>query len=259
MSKSLYSFNIYKTAEVEEDKTETVTNEQGEQVTRTYKEKVKKQIPVEININIPNRKQMQEADMEFSIEMSRCIRNGILTKAMLLNKYSDTGGLISEADAKVMVSAANEIGELQSRLTILNLKPESERDEDYKQKIENVTAEILKKRKTLIEKETSYMTLFNHTADIKAQNRTILWYILNLTQFKDNSKKNAEFEWMFPGKTFEQKEMAMFEHEEKRDEIYEKSYSKLASLISYWFFTSNTEKEEFDRIIGEIDGTIPTE
>ena len=202
---------------------------------------------------------MQEADMEFSIEMSRCIRNGILTKAMLLNKYSDTGGLISEADAKIMVSAANEIGELQSRLTILNLKPESERDEDYKQKIENVTAEILKKRKTLIEKETSYMTLFNHTADIKAQNRTILWYILNLTQFKDNSKKNAESEWMFPGKTFEQKEAAMFEHEEQKDEIYEKSYSKLASLISYWFFTSNTEKEEFDRIIGEIDGTIPTE
>jgi hypothetical protein len=259
MSKSLYSFNIYKNAEVEEDKTETVTNEQGEQVTRTYKEKVKKQIPVEININIPNRKQMQEADMEFSIEMSKCIRNGILTKAMLLNKYSDTGGLISEADAKIMVSSANEIGELQSRLTILNLKPESERDEDYKQKIENVTAEILKKRKTLIEKETSYMTLFNHTADIKAQNRTILWYILNLTQFKDNSKKNAEFEWMFPGKTFEAKEAVMFEYEEEKNEIYEKSYSKLASLISYWFFTSNTEKEEFDRIIGEIDGTIPTE
>ena len=88
MSKSLYSFNIYKTAEVEEDKQETITNDQGEQVTRTYKEKVKKQIPVEINILLPNRKQMQEADMEFSIEMSRCIRNGILTKAMLLNKYA---------------------------------------------------------------------------------------------------------------------------------------------------------------------------
>ena len=63
MSKSLYSFNIFKNAEVEEDKTETVTNEQGESVTRTYKEKVKKQIPVEINIVQPNRKQMQEADM----------------------------------------------------------------------------------------------------------------------------------------------------------------------------------------------------
>jgi len=259
MSKSLYIFNIYKTAEVEEDKQETVTNEQGEQITRTYKEKIKKQIPVEINILLPNRKQMQEADMEFSIEMSKCIRNGILTKAMLLNKYSDTGGLISDTDAKTMVSAASEIGDLQSRLTILNLKPESERDDDYKQKIEKVTSEILQRRKTLIEKETSYMTLFNHTADIKAQNRAILWYILNLTQFKDNSKKNAEFEWLFPGKTFDVKEAAMFEYEENKNEIYEKCYSKLASLISYWFFTSNTEKEEFDRIIGEIDGTIPTE
>jgi hypothetical protein len=94
---------------------------------------------------------------------------------MLLNKYSDTGGLISDNDAKIMVSAAGEIGDLQSRLTILNLKPESERDEDYKQKIEKVTSEILQRRKTLIEKETSYMTLFNHTADIKAQNRAILW------------------------------------------------------------------------------------
>ena len=259
MSKSLYSFNIFKNAEVEEDKTETVTNEQGESVTRTYKEKVKKQIPVEINILQPNRKQMQEADMEFSIEMSRCIRNGILTKAMLLNKYSDTGGLISDADAKVMVSAAGEIGDLQSRLTILNLKPESERDEDYKKKIESVTSEILQRRKTLIEKETSYMTLFNHTADIKAQNKAILWYVLNLTQFKDNSKKNAEFEWLFPGKTFEAKEAAMFDYEENKNEIYEKCYTKLASIISYRFFTSNTEKEEFDRIIGEIDGTIPTE
>ena len=67
MSKSLYSFNIFKNTEVEEDNTETVTNEQGESVTRTYKEKVKKQIAVEINILQPNRKQMQEADMEFSI------------------------------------------------------------------------------------------------------------------------------------------------------------------------------------------------
>ena len=259
MAKVLYQFTINKIAEIEEEKSETTTNEQGESVTRTYKEKTKKEVPVEILINQPSRKQIQEADMEFSIEMSRCIRNGILTKAMLLNKYSDTGGLISDADAKVMVSAAGEIGDLQSRLTILNLKPESERDEDYKKKIESVTSEILQRRKTLIEKETSYMTLFNHTADIKAQNRAILWYVLNLTQFKDNSKKNAEFEWLFPGKTFEAKEAAMFDYEENKNEIYEKCYSKLASIISYWFFTSNTEKEEFDRIIGEIDGTIPTE
>lgn len=259
MAKVLYKFTINKIAQIEEEKTEVVKNESGEEVTRTYKEIVKKEVPVEILINQPTRKQMQEADMEFSIEMSKCIRNGILTKAMLLNKYNDTGGLISEADAKTMVGSADEIKELQAKLTIYNLKPESERDEDDKKKIETLTSQILQRRKTLIEKETSYITLFNHTADIKAQNRAILWYVLHLSFFKDSSKKNADFEPLFPGKTFEIKENAMFECEENRNEIYEKCYSKLASIISYWFFTSNIDNAEFDRIVGEIDGTIPTE
>lgn len=259
MAKVLYQFTINKIAEIEEEKSEVVTNEQGESVTRTYKEKIKKEVPVEILINQPSRKQIQEADMEFSIEMSKCIRNGILTKAMLLNKYNDTGGLISEADAKIMINSADEIRELQAKITILNLKPESERDEDEKKRIDDINSEILKKRKTLIEKETSYITLFNHTADIKAQNRAILWYVLNLTFFKDSSKKNAEFEPLFAGKSFEAKELSMHEYEENENEIYAKCYSKLASIISYWFFTSAVDKEEFDRIIGEIDGKVPTE
>jgi hypothetical protein len=207
MAKVLYKFTINKIAQVEEEKTETVKNENGDEVTRTYKETVKKEVPVEILINQPTRKQMQEADMEFSIEMSKCIRNGILTKAMLLNKYNDTGGLISEADAKTMVGSADEIKELQAKLTIYNLKPESERDEDDKKKIENLTSQILQRRKTLIEKETSYITLFNHTADIKAQNRAILWYVLHLSFFKDSSKKNGEFEPLFPARLLSKRKM----------------------------------------------------
>lgn len=256
MAKVLYKFTIQKLAEIEQEKTETITNENGETVTKTYKEKTKKEFPIEIQIYQPSRKQIQDADMEFSIEMSKCIRNGILTKAMLLNKYNDTGGLISEADAKIMVNSADEIRELQAKLTILNLKPESERDDEDKEKINDLTSQILQKRKTLIEKETSYITLFNHTADIKAQNRAILWYVLNLTYFKDSSKKNSDFEPLFPGKTFEAKEMVMHQYEENFDEIYEKSYSKLASIVSYWFFTSTIDEEEFDRIINEIDGKV---
>ena len=103
MAKVLHTFTINRLAEIEEEKTEKVKNEAGEETTRSYKEKTTKKIPVEIKINQPSRRQMQEADMEFSVEMSRCIRSGILTKAMLLNKYSDTGGLISESDAKSMV------------------------------------------------------------------------------------------------------------------------------------------------------------
>jgi len=258
MAKVLHTFKITRVAEIEEEKVEKVKNEAGEETTRSYKEKVSKKIPVEIKINQPSRRQMQEADMEFSVEMSRCIRSGILTKAMLLNKYSDTGGLISESDAKTMVSAADELRDLQAELTILNLKPESERTEKEKEKINNLTYSILSKRKTLMEKEISYITLFNHTADIKAQNKAILWYILNLTFYKDETV-SSEFQPLFPGKNFEQREAVMFDYEDSENEIYNKCYSKLASIVSHWFFTSNIDSEEFDRIIQEIDGTAEPE
>ena len=43
------------------------------------------------------------------------------------------------------------------------------------------------------------------------------------------------------------------------NEIYNKCYSKLASIVSHWFFTSNIDTEEFDRIIEEIDGPAEPE
>tara|TARA_A100001515_G_scaffold144216_1_gene147615 strand:- start:1797 stop:2645 length:849 start_codon:yes stop_codon:yes gene_type:complete len=258
MAKVLHTFTIKRVTEIEEEKTETVKDEKGEEKIRTYKETVSKEIPVEIKINQPSRRQMQEADMEFSVEMSRCIRSGILTKAMLLNKYSDTGGLISDSDAKSMVSTADELRDLQAELTILNLKPEAERTEKENEKIKDLTSTILAKRKTLMEKETSYITLFNHTADIKAQNRAILWYILNLTFYKDETV-STEFLPLFAGKSFEQREAVMFDYEDSENEIYQKCYSKLASIVSHWFFTSNIDTEEFDRIIREIDGTTEPE
>ena len=254
MAKVLHTFTVNRLAEIEEEKTEKVKNEAGEETTRSYKEKVTKKIPVKIKINQPSRRQMQEADMEFSVEMSRCIRSGILTKAMLLNKYSDTGGLISESDAKSMVDSADELRDLQAELTILNLKPESERTDKEKEKMNALTSKILAKRKTLMEKETSYITLFNHTADIRA----ILWYILNLTFYNDETMGD-QFEPLFPGKNFEQREAVMFDYEDSDNEIYNKCYSKLASIVSHWFFTSNIDSEEFDRIIEEIDGPAEPE
>ena len=100
MSKSIYTFNIEKKAQVEEKRIETYI-EDGIEKQRTITEKVEKVIPVEILLKEPNRKQVQEAELVFSVEMSKAIKLGILTKNMLLNKYKDTGGLDGEKETKV--------------------------------------------------------------------------------------------------------------------------------------------------------------
>ena len=51
MAKVLHTFTIKRSAEIEEEKTETVKDEKGEDKVRTYKETVTKEIPVEIKLN----------------------------------------------------------------------------------------------------------------------------------------------------------------------------------------------------------------
>lgn len=249
MSKYIYTFNIEKVAKITEKRLEKYTDENNVEKERTITETVEKTIPVEIAIKLPNRKQVQEAEMVYSIEMSKCIKQGILTKTMLLNKYSDTGGLVNEKDSTELNSNYEKYYGLQVELANLNLKPESERTEEDKQLITDKQSDLIDIRRTIVERETSYLNLFNHTADTKAQNKAILWYVLTLSHYKDSSKNHTDYMPIFAGKTFEEKEETLFSLEEKEDELYEKAYNKLASIISFWFFTGKVDKEEFDKIL----------
>ena len=95
--KELYSFTIDQEKEVE--KTHTRKNKKtGEETTVT--KKVTEKVPVQVKIKRPSRRELEDAELEYSVEMSRCVKRGILTKAMLYKKYSDTGGVWTEDEAK---------------------------------------------------------------------------------------------------------------------------------------------------------------
>jgi len=249
MSKSIYTFNIEKIAKITEKRQEKYTDESGIEKERSISETVEKSIPVEILIRQPNRKQIQEAEMVFSIEMSKCIKQGVLTKAMLLNKYSDTGGLVNQKDSEELNAGYEKYSQLQIEIVNLGLKPESERTQEEKDLISTKQSDLIDVRREIVERETSYLNLFNHTADTKAQNRSILWYVLSLSFYKDSSKNHTDFIPIFPGKTLEEKEDYLYSLEEKEDELYTKTYNKLASVVSFWFFTGKIDKEEFDKIL----------
>ena len=57
---------------------------------------------------------------------------------------------------------------------------------------------------------------------------------------------------IFDGVTFEEKEEKRFELEEGEDDLYGKIYSKLASVLSFWYFSGGEiNLEEFDKMIQE--------
>lgn len=253
MSKSIYTFNIEKKAEVEEKRIETYL-EDGVEKQRTITEKVEKVIPIEILLKEPNRKQVQEAELIFSVEMSKSIKLGILTKNMLLNKYKDTGGLDGEKETKALSQAYGDYQQVQVDIVNLRIIPDSEKTEDQVKELQEKENKMLTLRKEIVQRESSYLTLFSHTADARAQNKSILWYVLNLSYYKDASLGHKDFVPIFKGNTFEEKEEALSKMEDEQEFIYQNTYLKLASLFSYWFFSGVVDKEEFDKIIREQNG-----
>ena len=111
--REIYSFIFEKEEKVKRTETSTVKNpETGEEEEVSVTKEVSEKTPYRVIMKQPTRRQIEEAELEFSVEMSQCIKKGILTKAMLAKKYSDTGGLLAEEDAKALTKMYVKYGEL---------------------------------------------------------------------------------------------------------------------------------------------------
>jgi hypothetical protein len=239
--KELFSYTVKVTKEIE--KTET-KEENGQKITVT--QKVKEETPVKIIIKQPSRKNLEDAELQFSIEMSNCIKKGILTKGMLTKKYSDTGGVLSEDDAKELVNLYNKITQLENDLLRLNSKNELDREAEAK-----VINEITNLRMRMVQVESTYRALFDNTADNIAQNNVIRWFCLHMAHTQVLPDGNIEP--MFKGNSTEKKLESLHEMDENEDEVYKKAYRKLATFMSFWFFSKNAKREDFEKLDNDIE------
>jgi hypothetical protein len=245
-SKELYSFTVFEDKEktVEETKVDEVS---GEEI--VVKKKVVEKSPTQVILKKPTRRQIEEADLEYSVEMSKCIKKGILTKAMLAKKYSDTGGLMSESESQKLVDLYKQIYDLQGENLRLDLS--ENKSEEISERQKTLLVELNSARKEIVEIESSYRSLFDHTADSKAQNKVLLWYIINLTytqkEFDDSPKP------LFKGKEFEEKLQEFYFKEEQQSPEYVKISKKLSTLMAFWFFNQASSKEEFEELDRKIE------
>ncbi len=249
--KEIYSFEVNLEKEVEKKTEKVIIDKDTKQEKKiSVNEKVIEKEPVRVILKEPNRRQIEEADMEYSIEMSQCVKRGILTKAMLAKKYSDSGGLLAEEDAKTLTSKYADLSKLQTDFTRLNTKTTKKNPEENKTKEAEIIGKIAEVRREIVDMETAYASLFNHTADTKAQNRVILWYVLNLTYVVRGEEDPEEF---FPGETFEEREQAYYDLDEAGDELYNLIQAKIATFVSYWYFTSGVTREELAQLDKDIE------
>ncbi len=239
--KKLFEFNVPKEVEIEE--IEISKNEKGEEVKVTKKNKTKEQ--VKVFLRKPTRSLFDEAELFYGVRLSEGIKAGLMTRALLAKRFTNDGGVLSEEEKNVYATLYVALFEKQNEFQKLSIKDESERTEDEKIRFKDVITELTELRTQIQDFETAQASLFDQTAENRARNKTILWWVLQLAYIIDDKGNENPF---FGHGEFESKLRAYDNIEENGTDFESLVCRKLAYFVSFWYVGRAASQEEFERL-----------
>lgn len=244
--KTMFEFDIYHEKEIE--KVDVSTNEKGEEVKVTSK--VKTTVPVKLGIKKPTRSLFDEAELFYGVRLSEGIKAGLLTRALLAKRFNNDGGVLSEEEQKEYNDLYNKFFNLQTDFQSLSLKQEAIRTEEEKANLAKVIEEMTQAREMIQKYEMAQANLFEQTAENRARNKTIMWWVLQLGLIEDEDKKLKD---LFGQGSYESRLQKYDDIEESEFGIEKIALQKLLYLISFWYIGRAATQEEFSKLLDAIN------
>lgn len=237
----LNEFTIPKEEDVQE--TETSTNENGEEVTTT--KTVKKSVDKTFVVKKPTRALYDEAELFYGVKLSEGIKAGLLTRALLAKRFNNDGGILSDPEKEKFSNLYMSLFEKQARATDIENKPKRERTKEEQQELEIIIEELNASREQIQEFEMSQASLFDQTAENRARNKTILWWVLNLAY----EKNGDDYKKIFDGEDHDARLASYDRYEEQEDDFIDEMLKKFSYVVSFWFITKAETQEELDVLL----------
>lgn len=234
---SIYTFTVDK-KEKKEVEVKRKNKETGEEEKVIQTKTVK--TPVKFYVKKPTRRIADEGETFYAAELSKNVKKGIVTKAMLAKQYIDTGGTFTEAEGKSILVLMKEVDDLKNKYQLLKSTGASEKE------AEKLEEKIIAKQKVLIEIENSTQAVYQHTADARAERATLLWYTIQLA-----FQENGDDDWSpyFDGAIYEEQLEDLYDKEEEDDEFDGVVTNKFMKAVSYWFYSQSVKQEEIDKFV----------
>lgn len=236
--KKLFQFLVEK--ETEEKTKSSIVNEKGETVTTETPQKVK--VSQKVFIRKPSRSLYDEAELYYGVKLSEGIKAGLLTRALLAKRFLNDGGILSEQEKDKYTNLISRLSEIQMEMNQESRKDKKEQDS---QKINELNEESEKIRADLVDLEMGQSALFDQTAENRARNKIILWWILNLSHFEDEEGKQIP---VFAGESFGEKLSSYDEIDEKDDNFLNEVIRKLMYYVSFWYVGRAQSEEDFKKL-----------
>lgn len=212
-----------------------------------------KKTPIEKTFvfKIPNRREMEDLEMFYSVKVNHFVKMGLMTKDMIMKQYLDNGGELSDQEQKDFFEKSKDLFDAQNEYYMVSSKADKTELEESREK------ELLEKiyilRRELATFEEIKNNIFEHTADTKARNKTLLYCVLFFTYIEGEKDGEKDYTQFFKGKEYSDKESKFYELEEEAVEKDDEQFSEIfdtMSLVSLFYFMHNiTDKEQMNEAI----------
>lgn len=239
--KWLFHFDILR--QVKEIKEEKTTNDKGEEV--ITKKEVSERKPVTFAIKKPNRRMYENGEMFYAVKLSEGIKAGLLTKPLLAKRYKDDGGPLSDDEKSRYAELFYELAKKQDDIEKLKLNLENKTEEVREKIAQEIMAEIFEIREELQEYENAQSTLFEQTAENRAKNQTIMWWVLNLAHEKTGE---ITYQPVF-GEGDHDEMLARYDELEEADDPFNtEMVKKFAYFVTFWYLNGISDAKEFEEV-----------
>lgn len=224
----LHQFDIQLSREVEE---ETIRIDGDKTITE--KTKVTRAVSVPFGLKKPSRFERDEADIYRAVWETRYVDAGIAPTAILLKKYANYGGILSNEQKDYYNGLQRDFLLAETELKRLQTNPA-----DNKDAIEATAMRFVTLRQNILDFQQEQSQFFTNTAEAKARQKLIEWLVLYLTYHRPVTAAGEPGEWVpyFAGLTIEQKLDAYEAVLEKQDESWLKAHD-LIELIATVYAT----------------------
>lgn len=246
--KRLFEFTVSKKEKV--SRTVKDVNKEGLEV--DVIKQVEEDTPYTFFIRKPNRKMLDEGELQYGVALAEAIRAGMITRPLLSKRYTQDGGILADFQSKALEDLTGDLRtnyEKQEKIESISL---NKRSEEEVKNLETLKKEVKPLSEILRRYNMAEESLFDDTAESRARNKAILWWITTLGYAeKKEGGKTSEVPF-FEGESYEEKLDRYDEIMDSEDLFLGQVTTEFSYNVSLWYYARPNSKEQFEDMLKRI-------
>lgn len=209
----------------------------------------------------PTHSAMEDAEFYYGQQFNRFLKAGFLSRAMMNKEFGDLGGLISKQSQQNLVESITKMIDAQRTIEFYGGAQNLTEEQAEKLKESKETFTLLQKQ--IAENDINIRNMYSQSADSKAEESLIKWFVLNNSFYsedviKDGEKKSELFA-LFDGANLNEKKDQLDSFLDDLDEtpnrkkrIALKAIPVLNRVVSLWYNGFGNDQDSIEKSLKEF-------